>query len=804
MTTFKNTIINDTTYIQPPRGSTAQRPAVYTNIIRWTNTGSQSYSVLAGTTPTLTNTSWTAPTGVTQIEVLVVAGGGGGGAPGGGAPYTGGGGGAGGLIYNSAFSVTPGQSYTVTVGAGGSGGSSSGSIGGTGGNSVFNSLTAIGGGGGGGLSSTSGAVGGSGGGGSSPAVPYTVGSAGTAAQGNSGGQGFQGANSGGGGGGGAATAGGSGQNGVAGGGGQGLNFNISGTPVWYAGGGGASTELTAYYSMGGYGGAGAGGGGNGVAGTASTGGGGGGASRGVYSGGAGGSGVVIICYVVSSDNTEPRGLLRYNTDLNNIEVYENSYVGWVPQDPNRNFGGHNLLLTSSLGSFSTGQNLNVTASAIRDPFGGTNSYYLQENTTSNTSHSCYIQRTGVVDAPMTFSVFVKADGNGRNVGLYVDGITSGIGYVSVNLTTGVASVIANQSGLISYGSQDYGNGWWRCWITGQTTGSGTYYFHVDTVLGGTSTYVGTVGYGIYAFGPQMEQASSPGPYVVTAGVPSPTPTVLNSYRTHTYTTTGTSGFTPAVTGIVEVLVVAGGGGAGANHAGAGGAGGVLYASEYQVISGQQYVVTVGAGGAVGPSYSVTQGLNGSNSVFGTLVAAGGGGGGNRRDSGTTGIEYGLWGGSGGGGGGQGADNNPTIWGGAGTLGQGYHGGDGAFHAGAGGGGAGGPGGSVNASDGALASTTRPGNGGHGMYFPQFAHVGGYPAGWFGGGGAGNGHGAGLTSPGKPGMGGGGWPQDQVASGNESVNGKVNTGGGGGGSSGGGSSSGGNGGSGIVIVRYRYD
>jgi hypothetical protein len=508
--------------------------------------------------------------------------------------------------------------------------------------------------------------------------------------------------------------------------------------------------------------------------------------------------------VVSSDNTEPRGLLRYNTDLNDIEVYENSYVSWVPQDPNRNFGGHNLLLTSSLGSFSTGQQLDVTASAIRDPFGGTNSYYLQENTTSNTGHSCYIQRTGVVDVPVTFSVFAKADGNGRNVGLYVDGITNGIGYVSVNLTTGVASVIANQSGLISYGSQDYGNGWWRCWITGQTTGSGAYYFHVDTVLGGTSAYVGTVGYGIYAFGPQMEQASSPGPYVVTAGVPSPTPTVLNGYRTHAYTTTGTSGFTPSVTGVVEVLVVAGGGGAGSNHAGAGGAGGVLYDSEYQVISGQQYVVTVGAGGAVGPSYSATQGLNGSNSVFGTLVAAGGGGGGNRRDNGTAGIEYGLWGGSGGGGGGQGSDNNPTIWGGAGTLGQGYHGGDGAFHAGAGGGGAGGPGGSVNASDGALASTIRPGNGGHGMYFPQFAHVGGYPAGWFGGGGAGGGHDTGQSFPAKPGMGGGGWPQGYVASGNESVNGKVNTGGGGGGSMGGGSSGGGNGGSGIVIVRYKCD
>ena len=82
-------ISSSTAVVQLPKGTTAQRPG-YT-AIQWTNTGSQAYSVLTGSTPTLTNTSWTAPTGVTQIEVLVVAGGGGGGAG-----YYGGGGGAGG------------------------------------------------------------------------------------------------------------------------------------------------------------------------------------------------------------------------------------------------------------------------------------------------------------------------------------------------------------------------------------------------------------------------------------------------------------------------------------------------------------------------------------------------------------------------------------------------------------------------------------------------------------------------------------------------------------------------------------
>lgn len=786
MTTFKNTIINDTTYIQPPRGTTSQRPTIYTNIIRWTNTGSQSYSVLSGVTPTLTNTSWTAPTGVTQVEVLVVGGGGGGGG------NKAGGGGGGGVIYNSAYTVTPGSSYTVTVGAGGAGANGSTNAGSTGGSSVFDALTATGGGGGAtdtANTPNNGIAGASGGGGARGGT----GGAGTAALGFSGGNASNNANGyAGGGGGGAGGPGSNGHGFFGGGGGPGLNFNISGTPTWYAGGGGG---MNYYAGLGGnYGGAGGIGGGGagtsgGTAGTASTGGGGGGSdnSQAGYSaafGGAGGSGVVIIRYVVASDNTEPRGLLRYNTDLNDIEVYENSYTGWVGQDPTRNFGGHNLIPASQTFYASAASISNVSSTAIDDPFGGQNA----RRVTYSSASGAFIQTQNttssiVANATYVFSVYMrKVTGN----------VTSGI-YSYQTSGSGTASVTTSWAGSTLTASLST-TAYTRVWATFVWAGTGT----VSIVMPGYDAGNGVV---MDYYGPQLELASTMGPYVNTNGVASPVPTLLNGYRTHTYTTTGTSGFSLAVTGVVEVLVVAGGGGGGANHAAGGGAGGVLYRSDYQVVSGQQYTVTVGAGGAVGPAYATAQGVSGSNSVFGTLVAAGGGGGGNRRDSGTAGIEYGLWGGSGGGGGGYGADDNPTNWGGAGTLGQGYPGGTGSFHTGAGGGGAGGPGGTTNSSAGASNTTVRPGNGGQGMYFPQFAHVGGYPAGWFGGGGAGNAHSGAQTFPATPGWGGGGWPQDQVASG-ESVNGRANTGGGGGGSTGSGASGGGSGGSGIVIVRYK--
>lgn len=59
--------------------------------------------------------SWVCPAGVTSIEAWVASGGGGGGA----GTQCGGGGGS--VNYNS-FTVVPGRTYTMTVGAGGTGG----------------------------------------------------------------------------------------------------------------------------------------------------------------------------------------------------------------------------------------------------------------------------------------------------------------------------------------------------------------------------------------------------------------------------------------------------------------------------------------------------------------------------------------------------------------------------------------------------------------------------------------------------------------------------------------------------------
>ena len=204
-------------------------------ITSYTSTGSGTFSV---------------PSGTTAVNVLLVGAGGGGGRAGGG--------GAGGLIYRPAFPVTPGGSVSYTIGGGGQGQFGDGGPQNPGQNSTFGSLTALGGGGGS-YSAAQGGQGGSGGGAgfnlnaaqASQAIgagqqPSAAGDSGTYGFGNPGGEGgpnptFGSGNTGGGGGG-AGAKGGTGIQHPDGTsnwaqGGIGKQYAISGSQVYYAGGG---------------------------------------------------------------------------------------------------------------------------------------------------------------------------------------------------------------------------------------------------------------------------------------------------------------------------------------------------------------------------------------------------------------------------------------------------------------------------------------------------------------------------------------------------------------------------------------
>ena len=223
---------------------------------------------------TVGTTTWTAPTGVTSVEYLVVGGGGGGG----GSYDTGaGGGGGGGLVLYGTKEVVPGTSYTIEVGDGGAGGIGVGNGVGDGtsyaGNaSKFDTIIASGGGAGNGSlidrTGTGGAQGNA----------DTL----TAPTGGKGGRPTAGA-SGGGGGGGMGSAGSSGTMSNPPGG-SGVTYSISGSSQSYgAGGSGGRTNYNA----------------NGANAAPNTGNGGQGASSVSVdgsTGGKGGSGIVILKY----------------------------------------------------------------------------------------------------------------------------------------------------------------------------------------------------------------------------------------------------------------------------------------------------------------------------------------------------------------------------------------------------------------------------------------------------------------------------------------------------------------------------
>jgi hypothetical protein len=203
---------------------------------------------------------------------------------------------------------------------------------------------------------------------------------------------------------------------------------------------------------------------------------------------------------------------------------------------------------------------------------------------------------------------------------------------------------------------------------------------------------------------------------------------------------------------VRVLVVAGGG---SGSDGGGGAGGMQDIAS-QAIESQNYTITVGTGGVSS---------NGVNSSFGSLITSIGGGRGYPKD-GTNG-ENGNSGGSGGGG--NGCGNGWTRgFGGAGTVGQGYAGGEGDEDSGTSSGGGGGGGGGAGGV-GQNAPAEEDGDGGNGLA----SNITGASVTYAAGGGANDQ----PDGPGSRGAGGGDQP---------------NTGNGGNGS---------NGGSGIVVVRY---
>jgi len=289
----------------------------------------------------------------------------------------------------------------------------------------------------------------------------------------------------------------------------------------------------------------------------------------------------------------------------------------------------------------------------------------------------------------------------------------------------------------------------------------------------------------------LQSSAENNPFIVATGGAI---TTSGNCKIHSFTGPGTFtvsnlSTTPA-NNVVSYMVVAGGAGAGATAsgsyaAGGGGAGGFredkspvtpytaspLDGAPAITVAEQDYPITVGGGGAAGPTSSGTiQGTSGGNSIFSTITSAGGGGGGAGANPATPGVPGGSGGGSGGfdnpPGGTAGTGNTPPV-----SPPQGQNGGSSGAGdpPGGGGGGAGGVG--TNAAPG-----TGPKAGGAGVA----TEIRGSSVTYSAGGSSGN------------------YPSGTTPGGNAGDN----TGDGGDGAGGNGRQSA-NGGSGIVVIRYKF-
>jgi hypothetical protein len=289
-----------------------------------------------------------------------------------------------------------------------------------------------------------------------------------------------------------------------------------------------------------------------------------------------------------------------------------------------------------------------------------------------------------------------------------------------------------------------------------------------------------------------------------------------TYRTHTFTTTGSNSFAVQSVGTIPTarfMMIGGGGSGGARHGGGGGAGGMIEGTLN--LTATTYPISIGAGGT--GKFADQQGNDGANTTFNSLTALGGGGGGSWENS----QRNGRPGGSGGGGsevgpGAGGATTQPgSASGGFGNVGGASQ--DAGTGHGSGGGGAGtagtkvftnfrsGPGGGGRTSTIYGRTYFFAGGGGGGSWEAGDPSTGGQ-------GGAGGGGGGGQARSDFAGPGGGMTPN----AGSPGIVGIPNSSGGdagansGGGGGGGGayppntgyeSTRGGNGGSGIVVIRY---
>ena len=151
-------------------------------------------------------------------------------------------------------------------------------------------------------------------------------------------------------------------------------------------------------------------------------------------------------------------------------------------------------------------NSSINSNSITSPDGTTNADKLVEDSSSSTH---YMNKTGFTlssGVDYTYSVFVKQGGRSR---FWLRTI-SGVGATYFDVSNGT---IPSGTGTI----EDYGNGWYRCSVSGtaSSTTANPYIYLVDS--GTSNNYQGDGVSGVYLYGFQVEVGIIASSYIPTNG-----------------------------------------------------------------------------------------------------------------------------------------------------------------------------------------------------------------------------------------------------------------------------------------------
>ena len=180
--------------------------------------------------------------------------------------------------------------------------------------------------------------------------------------------------------------------------------------------------------------------------------------------------------------------------------YLGSTCGKLILEPQRT----NVQINSENFSALAYENGTITSNNTTSPDGYVNADLYTENTTNSYHRINVGGQTYTSGTAYTFSVFAKANGTGRY--LCVNAQSAFNARTFFNLNTGVISLTELGSATIT----NYGNGWYRCTVTGTRTSgtsSDSMYFGLTTGLADLN-YTGNGTNGFWGWGIQIENSAS--------------------------------------------------------------------------------------------------------------------------------------------------------------------------------------------------------------------------------------------------------------------------------------------------------